>query len=254
MQTFNISIMLQLRILSIIFFSYISLSKLMGQEVKAVLQNTFISEDSLTITLFLKNTSSKSIYLVCPADVLIFDDYMPDRVNYGDFRSETQTKTIVKQGCVKDTIELVIPITEERFQEDFKGNEIDVFKTLTNLQNVSNNKKASVAVPLPPDDSTYFLNDFLDLDLYELIQEIGIVYDKDNSSFFEQTIILKPNEEKSFDIDLSYLLLRKATYKIFFDYKTDNKLFKKETEFLKQYGFFRYKGRIVSNVISIVSE
>jgi len=45
-----------------------------------------------------------------------------------------------------------------------------------------------------------------------------------------------------------------ATYEIHFDYKTNNKLLKKETKFLKRHGFFRYKGKITSNVLHIVSE
>jgi len=229
----------------------------MGQEISTDLQKAYQDKDSLICTLTLKNETNKPVYIVCGIDVLGFEDYYPDRINFGSFSSEIEyrkkNQSIDRTGDIRDTIKLVIPTTRERFQVDYKGEKIDVFKTLNTLQEVFNNKKISSIVPVPPDDSMWVKDNYLDIDLYSLLQKEDIDIDE-NDFFCRQTIILEPNEKKSFNIDLSYLLLRRATYQIKFDCKTDNGLFKKETRFLKRLGFHRFNGRISSNCLSVVSQ
>jgi len=230
----------------------------MGQGISADLRMTYQDEDSLVVTLIIKNETSKPIYLVCGINNLSFDDYIPIRVNYGSFESEVETRKMNQfvgiKGNVRDTIRLLIPTTKERFQVDYKGTNIDVFRTLSDLREIYYNKKMSLTVPIPPDDSVLAKQSFLDIDLYNLIQRESIAIDNGYCSFCEQTVVFEPNETKSFSFDLGYLLLRKATYQIRFDCKTDNGLFKKETSFLKCLGFHRFKGRITSNSLSIVSQ
>jgi hypothetical protein len=156
----------------------------------------------------------------------------------------------VMKSSVKDTIKLVIPTTKERFQVDYKGVEIDIFSIISNLQEVYSNRKVNFTVPIPPADSLLFL----DSELYKLMQNKNISVKEGYCSYCAQTIILQPYENKYFKIDLGYLLLRKATYKILYDCKTDNNYLKEETEFLNSLGFQRFKGRIISNAIFIFSE
>ena len=206
----------------------------------------------------LKNEINKPLYLVCGVDVLNYDDYIPVRANYGSFKEEVEARKknqiIDENGDVRDTIKLIIPTTKERFQVNHKGEKIDVFKTLSNLQEVFNNRQMSFTVPIPPDDSVLIKGNYVDVDLHKLLQRENIVIEETDCSFCGQTVILEPYGKKSFSIDLSYLLLRKATYQIIFDFRADNKLFKKETSFLKHLGFHRFKGQITSNSLNVVSE
>ncbi len=247
--------MFQLRILLSIIICCISSAKVMGQEIRAELQSTHKGEDSLIITLTLRSTMDKSVYLICPVNSLIYNDYIPIRANYGSFKAEVKARkknqTIVRQGHIEDSIKLVMPITKERFQKDSKGNEMDVFKTLSNLNEVFNNRKIGWKTPIPPDNDSVF---FIDTDLYKLIMLEDILTTDDVYVFREQTVLLGAGEEKSFNIDLGYLLLRKATYLIKFDYKTDNNYLEKETNFLKSLGFHPFRGRITSNVLEIKSK
>ena len=238
------------------FFSNLifCISNIMGQRISADLQKTYQDKDSLIITLTLKNETSKPVFLICNIDELNFNDFIPISENYGSFRADVKARkknqSVERKGSVKDTIKLVIPTTKERFIVDHKGVELDIFSVISNLQEIYSNKKVSFTVPAPPTDSVLFL----DSELYKLIQNKNISVKEGYCSFCVQTIILQPYEEKDFKIDLGYLLLRKATYKILYDCKTDNNYLKKETKFLKSLGFQRFKGRIISNAIYIFSE
>ena len=251
--------MFKIRMLFVFFsISVLLTATLKGQGIKASLQKTYQDEDSLVVTLTIKNETLNPIYLVSGVDDLNFDDYIPLRVNYGSFEAELEARKlsqpIVRDGNVKDTIRIVLPITKERVQTDYDGKTIDIFRALSNLREIYYNRKMSFEVPIPPNDSVLTEQRFLDIDLYNFIREKNVAIDDVDCFFCEQTIILEPNEIKSFSIDLGYLLLRNATYQIRFDYKTENDHFKKETSFLKCLGFRQFKGRITSNVLSIVSE
>lgn len=252
-------LMFQIRIWFVFFANLILFThSLMGQEIRADLQKAYQDKDSLVVALTLKNLTNKPVYIVCGVNVLTFEDYYPDKINYGSFSAEIEARkknqSVDRNGDIRDTINLVIPTTKERFQVAYnKSEKIDVFKTLSALQEVFNNKKMSSTVPIPPDDSVLVKSNYLDIDLYNLLQNENVTIDEGNF-FYGQTVILGPKENKSFSIDLGYLLLRKATYQIRFDYKTDNGLFKKETSFLKCLGFQRFKGRITSNSLSVVSQ
>ncbi len=249
--------MLQFRIQVIIFMLSFA-GNIMGQEIKAELQNVHQDEDSLIITLTLQNATKKPVYLIGLINSLKFEDYIPNRVNYGSFNEEMKARKnkefISRNGNVGDTIMLIIPTTSERFQLGAKGERINVFKTLDKLQEVYHNRKMSTTVPLPPVDDISSVNNFLDADLYELLSKGNMLSKESNSSFYEQIITLQPKEKKSISIDLGYLLLRKATYRILFDYKAENRLSKKETRFIKSNGFHKFKGRVTSNIIDIISE
>lgn len=260
MQNFKKNVMFQIRIefmffLGLVFFS----DSLIGQEISASIQNTYQDKDSLLITLTLQNETTKPLYFIGGVDFLSYKDFVPIRVNYGSFKAEVEARkmnqSIEVKGDIRDTINLVIPITERRYQKGYNGNEIDVFTTLAELENVFCNKRISYEVPTPLNNNMQCRNNYFDAHLYKLFEDESTANKIGNYFFSEQTVVFKPGEKKNFCIDLGYLLLRKATYQIVFDYEAINdKAFKKETKFLKRLGFHRFRGEITSNVIYVTSE
>lgn len=251
--------MFEARIWFMIFANLVfCLNSLMGQKIRADLKKTYQDKDSLVVTITLKNEVNKPVYLVCGVDGLTFKDYYPDKINYGNYRAEIEAikedQSFEKSGDIRDTLKIAVPITKERFQLNHERKEIDIFEIVSTLQEVFINKKMSFIPPTPPDSAALISFNYLDADLYKLLQRENISVEENYCLFCAQTILFEPNERKSFNVDLSYLLLRRATYQIVFDYKTDNELFKKDIRFLKKFGFHRFKGEIISNVISIVSE
>jgi ferredoxin-like protein FixX len=197
--------------------------------------------------------------LVCGVDVLTFYDFIPIRESYDNLKEEIENKkkqTIDKKGDIKDSLRLRLPVTKDRFQINHEGERIDIFEIINSLEEVYSrlNMDSGQHVPPPPSDREYLERVYVDMDLYRLLKKENIEVEEEGCLFCGQTIIFEPGETKRFRLDLSYLLLRRATYQIVFDCKTDNKLFRKETKFLKQLGFHRFKGRITSNVINVVSE
>ena len=99
-----------------------SISNQFEQGIEAELKIAHRSIDSLTISIDIKNKMSKPVYLICPVDVLIYDDFIPVKANYGsskaDMKARIKNQTIDKQGDVADKIKLVIPVTRNRFQHD----------------------------------------------------------------------------------------------------------------------------------------
>ena len=147
-----------------------SISNQFEQGIEAELKIAHRSIDSLTISIDIKNKMSKPVYLICPVDVLIYDDFIPVKANYGsskaDMKARIKNQTIDKQGDVADKIKLVIPVTRNRFQHDSRGNVIDVFKNLTILQEVFCNKKIKQTTPLPSIESMNFYCNYPDAHLH----------------------------------------------------------------------------------------
>jgi hypothetical protein len=247
--------MIQMRILFIVFLSLVFLqSNLTGQKVSAILEPVKCNKDSLTIAVTLKNETDKAVFIVCGVDVLSFKDFVPVRINFGSFEEEVNTRNREgieeKEGNIQDTITFVLPLTEERYQKNFAGEKLDVFEIFSNMEQEYYEKNIDcISILTPPDEETLIQQQYLDIDFYHIVKKQN---NRDKECLFcSQIVILKPHQEKRFEIDLSYLLLRKATYQFIFNYKSDNKLFYKDTEFLKKSGFSRFKGRITSNTIYI---
>ncbi len=243
-----------------ILLSLLSVSIIMAQEIKATLGYS-IKHKSLVVSIKLENKSDHPLFLVCPANDLILKDYVPLMVNYA-FYSESQKtmrpdakafiRSVKIQSTVMDTISLYLPITHERFQVNSENDTImDIFERLDKLEMAYQSVTTNNDIPVPPND--LLQSCCIDDDLYNLLQ-ISSTGDMANDCMIcGQVVLLNPNEEKVFRIDLSYLLLQKATYKILFDFTT-NRNIKKETKFLKALGYNRFKGRITSNFIYIVSK
>lgn len=251
--------MYKLRLLFLFVASILLLShSTMGQDISASLQQTYRDKDSLIVTLTFKNESNKPTYLVCGIGGLWFYDYIPDHVNYGSPRADIDARkafqSIEKIGNTKDTIEFVLPITKKRYQIGFKGDTIDVFHTISELLEVHNNKNVSYDIPIPPEGSELIEWQYQDIDLYKILQKEFNANEEDEFNFSSNTFVFQPNEEKSIDFDLGYLFLRRATYKLELNFKTDDTCYKKELKFLERLGFRRFKGELTSNTLYIVSE
>lgn len=102
--------------------------------------------------------------------------------------------------------------------------------------------------PSVDDIAEYF---YTDIDVFNLARQENI--NDQETIFYENVIILKPNQIKTFSINASYLLWQKATYLLSFDFTTNDSIFIEEGEILQNLGFNRYKGNITSNVIEIKS-
>lgn len=243
--------------ISFCLITILVISNLFGQGFNAKIQLSEQMDDSLTIKVTLKNETCHYYFLVCDLNNINFVDYVPISVNYGSFKAEVEARKknqiSERDGTIKDTIKIVIPITTDRYQFDFNGNKLDVYDILTELQEHNHNRNISMEIPKPP-DGILTEEDFIDSGLFEMIAREKIDLHEEDCLFCSETIIFSPYEEKSFHIDLRYLLMRKATYQLQFNYKSDNKLFKKETEFLRKLGYIRFKGLIISNIFYIVSE
>ncbi|MDD2797219.1 MAG: hypothetical protein PHV20_01360 [Bacteroidales bacterium] len=251
MLNFNIFIMFNFRIITFLFLNLIFIeNSITGQEISANLQLTYQDKDSLLAILSLKNETAKKLYLVCKIDEIGFDDWLPIQAQYANCCDSDDTNkknhSFIKKGDVRDHIRLTLPDIKKRYQLNHTGEKIDIFEVVEHLMRLGGYYKLSNT---DSDSSRYF-----DVNLYRLIKKEHVLIDPENDFFIKHTVILAPNEKKIFYFNLDYLLLRRATYQLLIDYKTNNKLFKEETKFLDQLGYHRFKGRITSNVIQVVSE
>lgn len=244
-------------IIILISIHFIFIGKVVAQDITAVTDVAYIDNDSLVVSVTLKNKTAIPFYLVGIVDDLLFENYVPIEENYGSFKASVEARKKDTRadfdGDVRDTIMLEIPTTRKQFQTGYGARKIDVFERITRWKEVYSNRKLADVVPTPPDSMQVLQMAFLDMDLLELMRNEKHKYNYDTCLFCGQTIVLYPNEVKKINIDLSYLLVGKATYIMSFYYKTAGNLFEKETNFLKRLGFRRYKGIIRSNTITITS-
>ncbi len=230
----------------------------MAQVVEVKLQNTYQGKDSLNIKLTIRNTSEKPIILIGAVRHLEFEDYIP-AIGCGDKQEYLKrTNIIERKGDIKDTITLTIPVTEVRFQKDFKGEKRDVFNLISHLEKSYYDIRKGNKIPVPPKNKNYFAEPSIDTNLCNLLFTNRRFIEEKNYFFKEYLIALNPKESRSFNIDLSYLLLQKSTYKLKFNYEfcnhKDYKLFKDKIEFFKKQGFLVFKGQVTSNIIYISSK
>lgn len=231
------------------------------QQITAELGYTQQKADSLTLLITLKNNSNKPFFLICKANDLEFDYNNTILIDYNDplekqfENSKKEAKNFIynnnELSSLKDTILITLPTIKERYQVNHKGKKIDIFEKIYKLRESYYILKRNSYVPPPPNRCDMPNIFYTDMDVYNLIKSNNI--DDDETIFYQQTIILQPHEAKTFFVDLSYLLLQKATYRFVFDFTTDDNTFEKQGEELKRLGFNRFKGRIMSDTLDIIS-
>lgn len=218
-------------------------------------------EDSLLILVNLQNHSDQPLFLVCKANQIeiksdnsILVDYhgsAEEEFNYLKNKSRAFVEVNNNRSSVKDTFYLTLPKLNIQFQENHLGDKVDVYERINSLEEAYYILRRNKLVPDPPkvnDIDKYF---YTDKDVYNLVRQENI--EDQETIFFEDIVILKPNQIKTFSINASYLLLQKATYFFSFDFKTNDTIFSKEAEILQKKGFKRFKGHIKSNIIEIKS-
>ena len=232
------------------------------QQITAELDYTQQKADSLTLLITLKNNSNKPFFLICKANDLEFDYNNAVLIDYNDplekqfENSKKDAKKFIynnnEQSSMKDTILITLPMIRERYQVNHKGKKVDVFEKIYKLRESYYTLKRNSYVPTPPNMLDMPNIFYTDVDVYNLIKLKNI--DDDETMFYQQAIILQPHETKTFFVDLSYLLLQKATYRFVFDFTTDDDIFEKQGEELKKVGFNRFKGKIMSDTLDIISD
>jgi len=218
-------------------------------------------EDSLIILVNLQNHSDQPLFLVCKVNQIEIKSYNSIQVDYhGSVEEEfnylkNKSRAFVEmnneRSSVKDTFYLTLPKVNLQFQENHLGDKVDVYERINSLEKAYYILRRNKLVPDPPnvnDIAEYF---YTDKDVYNLVKQFNI--NDQETIFYEEVVILKPNQIKTFTINASYLLLQKATYIFSFDFETNDTIFSKEAESLQKIGFKRFKGHITSNVIEIKS-
>lgn len=218
--------------------------------------------DSLVILVSLQNHSNIPLLLVCKANQIVIEVDNAILVNYnGSAEEEFENLKNEARGFieannersnVKDTFYLTLPKVNKQFQENHLGDKVDIYDRIDKLENAYYVLRRDKLAPDPPDLDKIAKYFYTDIEVYNLIQRENIKEQK--TIFYEEVVILKPNQIKTFSINASYLLLQKATYLLSFDFKTNDTIFIEEGKTLQKLGFKRFKGHITSNVIEIKSE
>lgn len=248
-------------LLSILFLLLLHSCNSEKPRITAELKYSFPKEDSLQISVILQNKSNDSLFIIGRVSEIDFNEENSILENYSG-SPEEQFKMLKEdaqdyinknneQSNLKDTIWLSLPKVKKRYQVNHKNEGVDVFDKLSNLEEAYYIFKRNSYVPPPPNGSDGTKIFYTDVDVYNLVISENI--NVDETYFFEEVVLLNPNERKTFFIDMSYLLLQKATYRLVFDFKTDDEIFFKEGVILENKGFKRFKGHILSNEIEIKS-
>lgn len=229
--------------------------------ITAKLNYVFPKEDSLIVWVKLQNHSDKPLFLVCKANQIETESDNLIQVNYqGSVEEEfkylkNKSRNFIevndRHSSIKDTFYLTLPKINKQFQKNQFGNKVDIYDRIKNLEEAYYVLRRNKLAPEPPnvnDIAKYF---YTDIDVYNLIRQKNI--DDQQTIFYEELVILKPNQIKTFSINASYLLLQKATYILSFDFKTNDTIFTEEAKMLQKLGFKRFKGHIVSNIIEVQS-
>lgn len=219
-------------------------------------------EDSLVILVNLQNHSNKPLFLVCKANQIEIEIDNTILVNYNVSAEEefenlkNEARIFIEanneRSSVKDTFYLTLPKVNKQFQENHLEDKVDIYDRIGNLEEAYYVLRRNKLAPDPPnvnDIAEYF---YTDIDVYNLVRQENI--NDQETIFYEEVVILKPNQIKTFSINASYLLLQKATYLLSFDFKTNDTIFIEEGKILEKLGFKRFKGNITSNEIEIKSE
>lgn len=218
-------------------------------------------EDSLVILVNFKNHSYKPLFLICKAnqieveqEISILENYhgtAEEEFEYLQNKSQAFIDMNNERSNMKDTFYLTLPKVNKQFQENYLGDKVDIYDRINNLEEAYYVLRRTKLAPEPPnvnDIAEYF---YTDIDVYNLVRQKNI--DDHQTFFYEEVVILKPNQIKTFSINASYLLLQKATYLLSFDFKTNDTIFSTESKVLQELGFKRYKGHIMSNIIEVKS-
>lgn len=218
-------------------------------------------EDSLVILVNLKNNSNKPLFLICKANQIEVEQKSSILENYHGTTEEEfehlQNKSQAfidrnnERNNIKDTFYLTLPKINKQFQESYLGDKVDIYDRINNLEEAYYVLRRNKLAPNPPNVNDIVEYFYTDTDIYNLVRQENI--DVSQTFFYEEVVILKPNQIKSFSINASYLLLQKATYFLYFDFKTNDTIFSAESKVLQELGFKRFKGHIMSNIIEIKS-
>lgn len=227
--------------------------------ITAKLDYVFPKKDSLIVLVNLQNQSNEALFLVCKVNQIEIQLDNSIQVNYHNSvdeefkylknKSQDFIEVNNEHSSLKDTFYITLPTINKQFQKNHLGNKVDIYDRINNLEEAYYILNRNKLAPEPPKDITKHF--YTDIDVYNLVKQKNI-NDKE-TSFYQEVIILKPNEMKTFSINASYLLLQKATYLLSFDFKTNDTIFIEEAEILQGLGFKRFKGHIMSNMIEVKS-
>lgn len=217
--------------------------------------------DSLVILVNLKSHSAKPLFFVCKANQIDIEPNNSILINYHcsaeeEFehlreRSKTFIEANNKNSNVKDTFTITLPRVNKQFQKNHLGEKINLYDRINKLEEayyVLRRNKLAPDLPNVNDIAEYF---YTDIDVYNLVRQENI--NDQETIFYEEIVILNPNQTKTFSINASYLLLQKAFYRISFDFKTNDTIFAEESKTLEKMGYKRFKGHITSNEIEVKS-
>lgn len=232
-------------------------------QVDVCLKTQTQTADSLIVSITYTNNSSKRIIL----DGLFgisYEDYLPTWAQMNDGNDDEELKVQhSKDGCVCDTIKLILPQTKNdlRYQRLNNGDILDVFAVYSELA------IPIIACPITPpelsgNDSIDFSVFFDDKSVFKLLWDNNAwsnneFFDNENTYFsdYENLIAIEPHSSKSVPIDLSYLLKRKATYVIqILGEGPTRKGFDAKMIMKKKFGYKPYNKPFKSNTIVIVSD
>lgn len=161
------------------------------------------------IGIEIKNKSENSFYLPgVRTGKVNFDDYLPILANYGSPQKDAKARIDKlklfldrgKTGEESDKFTITLPVHYKRYQIDSKGNEVDLFHIISELEEIQRTEYircnyTDFQIPIPSDT-----------------MDLGI----------SDTLWLEPGEVETLFYDVTPFLLRKGTYEFQFFLKSDS--------------------------------
>ena len=251
------------------------------EKIKAKISILGIEKDKDTCNPFamkkliveLTNNTDEFLFLAdVPSEISAYD-YIPIHENLGspekDLNSKLEeiqdfyTNIENKKGNIRDTILITIPVIENQYQKNHKGNKVDIFDTWDELNSIYQAKNLICSenpykVPEPPSELIQKKDSLINY-LDSVLNKKGTLDDVERiflvEGFIRKTLFFKPKEIKVIEYDISEFFLQKSTYIFQFVIKNSNK---KENNVLENisaiYKFEKINENIISNRLTVISK